>query len=264
MKIDPPKVESIIIKFIKEKLNDRNSVVLGVSGGIDSAVVLALCVRALGRDRVLPIWMPMTKVDYNKKLAQVKDLCKVVGSINPTVVFMRNVLDELCQVLSPVSHESLGVNEKIGYGNLQSRLRMTVLYWYANTRNLFVVGTSNRTEILLGYFTKYGDGASDINPIGGLYKNQVKQLAIYLRVPDSIINKPPSADLWEGQTDEEEIGLDYDSIDLILYHHEHNYNSKEISIKTEIPIQDVEQILERKKSNTHKCEAIPSPNIIEQ
>jgi len=150
-------------------------------------------------------------------------------------------------------------------GNLKARIRMSIIYYYANSKNYLVSGTGNKSEILIGYFTKHGDGACDIEPIGDLYKNDVYKLSEYLNVPEEIMIKPPRAGLWDNQTDEEEIGMTYDSIDQILYlYTEKNMENTMISDKLGIPVSDVDMIINKIIRNQHKSKVaeIPLKTII--
>jgi len=142
---------------------------------------------------------------------------------------------------------------------------MSIIYYYANSKNYLVSGTGNKSEILIGYFTKHGDGACDIEPIGDLYKNDVYKLSEYLNVPEEIMIKPPRAGLWDNQTDEEEIGMTYDSIDQILYlYTEKNMENTMISDKLGIPVSDVDMIINKIIRNQHKSKVaeIPLKTII--
>ena len=142
--------------------------------------------------------------------------------------------------------------DRISSGNIRSRLRMIIAYHYANLERKMVMGTSNKTELLTGFFTKYGDGGVDLMPLGDLCKYNIKQLARYLQIPQNIIDKAPSPGFYPGHTDEEELGCDYDTIDLMLYLWEKGYINKEISQTLGVPIKTVESIISRIKANEHK------------
>lgn len=198
-----------LTSFIRRKVEDAKAsgVVLGLSGGVDSSVCAFLSVRALGRERVLPIIMPERGVTSEEDLNDAIEVVKILGTdhkiieISPIVECFRSIL---------------GGDDKVAYGNLKARIRMCILYFHANLMNRLVVGTGNRTEIMLGYFTKYGDGGADILPIGGIYKGDVRRLALYLGVPKRIVEKVPTAGLWVGQTDEGELGVSYGEMDEII------------------------------------------------
>ena len=150
--------------------------------------------------------------------------------------------------------------DELSIGNLKARIRMTIIYYYANAKNYLVSGTGNKSEILIGYFTKYGDGACDIEPIGDLYKNDVYELAKFLNVPQEIVEKPPRAGLWNNQTDEEEIGMSYDLIDQILYLYTEKYmKNTEIAEKLEISVDDVDMIITKVIRSEHKSKVPESP-----
>ncbi len=179
-------------------------VVVGLSGGVDSAVVLALCRCALG-EKVLAVISPCESAEQDEK-----DALEVASALGVEVLEVQ--LDRPYRGLI----ELLARPTEIARANLKARLRMAVLYFYANTLNYLVSGTGNRSELAVGYFTKYGDGAADILPIGAVLKRQVRELARHLGIQQRIIDKPPSAGLWPGQTDEEELGLSYDTLDEII------------------------------------------------
>ena len=149
---------------------------------------------------------------------------------------------------------------RLAVGNLKARIRMSIIYYYANANNYLVSGTGNRSEILIGYFTKHGDGACDIEPIGDLYKTDVYKLAKYLNIPSEVINKPPRAGLWNNQTDEEEIGMSYDLMDQILYlYSEKDFENSEIADNLSIPTDDVNMIITKVIRSQHKSKVPESP-----
>lgn len=178
--------------------------VFGLSGGVDSSVVAALCKRALGDD-VLALIMSCHSSPQDEEYA--RQVAKKFD-VRVRTVSLDEIYDKFIQVLP-------GGN-KMAFANLKPRMRMIILYYFANNLNYLVVGTGNRTEITLGYFTKYGDGGADILPLGGLLKTEVVKLAEYLEVPRDIIDRTPSAGLWPGQTDEEEMGITYQELDQII------------------------------------------------
>ncbi|HYI26166.1 MAG TPA: NAD(+) synthase [Thermomicrobiales bacterium] len=198
--------------------------VLGLSGGIDSAVVCGLCVRAVGAGKVLGVIMPSASNPDDAvqaaKVAQsfgVKTLTVDLTSVAqtfygsmPTVA----ALDAL-GVLDPGS-EDLAARQRLATANARPRLRMTTLYYVANLVKGIVTGTGNKSEAMIGYFTKYGDGGVDLFPLIDFYKHEVRAIARYIGVPQSVIDRPPSAGLWQGQTDEDEIGVTYDVLDEAL------------------------------------------------
>lgn len=181
--------------------------VLGLSGGVDSALTAKLGVMALGKENVTAILMPNEGVSSDHSVTDAKAWAEELGiehHILPIQSFLKNYVD------LPWAADELATM------NVQARVRMTILYHYANSHNALVLGTGNKTEEMLGYFTKYGDGGVDVLPIGSLYKTDVWEMAKELNLPKAIIGKTPSAELREGQNDEEEIGMAYPEIDQIL------------------------------------------------
>jgi NAD+ synthase len=205
---DAKVIESSLIDFIKLELSKTklNSLVLGVSGGIDSAVVLALSVKAIGPSNITGIIMPYKSSD-GKNVDDADELIKRYGvekyhiDITPEVdSYFENFPDA----------------DKTRRGNKMARARMSILYDVSFMKNALVIGTSNKSEILLGYGTIFGDLACAINPIGDLYKTQVRQLAYHLNIPEKIIIKPPTADLFMGQSDEGDFGFTYEEVDKLF------------------------------------------------
>jgi NAD+ synthase len=184
--------------------------VLGLSGGMDSSLVAVLCQRAFPKD-TLGIIMPCHS--HNQDIEHAKELAQRFAIPTKTVV-LDDSYDTLLKAL-PDEKASPDI-KRLAQANLKARLRMLTLYYFANQLNYLVVGSGNRDELAIGYFTKYGDGGVDIQPLGSLLKSQVKELAQFLAIPKPIIDKPPSAGLWEGQTDEGELGFSYDELDHYL------------------------------------------------
>lgn len=179
--------------------------VVGLSGGVDSAVSAALAVRAVGVENVLGVIMPCHSMPEDAAYAE--SLAQALG-LTPLTLDLGPAFDALTALLPP--------GNAMARANLKPRLRMLTLYYMAQSRNALVAGTGNYPEIMVGYFTKYGDGGVDIEPLGELYKHEVRELARYLNVPEPIITRAPTAGLWPGQTDESEMGLTYDQLDGIL------------------------------------------------
>lgn len=207
--METEQVQKNIQQFLENKVNeaDADGLVLGLSGGIDSATCLKLAVNALGKERVTALIMPgepsrETNTDDARELAEGLGVETIEIDIGDTV-------DSFQQDL-PLQ------TGKEGLGNIRARTRMVYTYAVANEKNLLVLGTGNRTEYLLGYFTKYGDGATDIAPLLDLYKTEVKKLAEHIDLDRKFIEKKPTAGLWEGQTDEDEIGTDYETMEGVL------------------------------------------------
>lgn len=220
--------------------------VLGVSGGVDSALSLALAVAALGQENVLAVMMPY-KTSNPDSLGDATKLCQQLGVATETVE------------ITPMADAYFARDNTLSAtrrGNVMARLRMIVLYDLSARDSSLVVGTSNKTEILLGYSTLWGDMASAVNPLGDLYKFQVFALARHMRVIPEILDKAPSADLWSGQTDEAEMGFSYAMADLVLYHWmERNYTVaalKEMVRSYKHDESVVDQILKRVERNAYK------------
>lgn len=201
-----------LISWIREQVSfsGYKGVVLGMSGGLDSSVGAVLCHRAFPQS-TLGILMPCYSCQEDAEHAQA---VAIKFSIPTQTVVLDSVLDALLKAL-PRNEVDPNVSRQ-AEANLKARLRMLTLYYFANRLNYMVAGSSNRSELSVGYFTKYGDGGVDILPLGNLVKGQVKELAGFLGIPQQIIDKPPSAGLWEGQTDEGELGLSYEELDRYL------------------------------------------------
>ena len=194
-----------IREFLKEKVGSKYAV-LGISSGIDSSLVLTLLATAIDQDKIKAIFMP----DRYTKQEDYDDI-KMLSEYTGIEIIEVNIED-----IFQSYRKTLNSTDKKIEGNVRSRIRANILYYHANLLGGLVIGTTNRTEYLLGYYTKYGDGACDIEPIEGLYKTDVWDIASILKIPQSIIDKRPSAGLWEGQYDEEELKMNYREIDRAL------------------------------------------------
>jgi NAD+ synthase len=207
--IQPALVERMLVSFLREELKSAGftRALLGLSGGIDSAVVAALCARAFGASETLCVLMPYRTSNTDSE-AHARLVADVLGVATKKIDISALADGYLAQerIESPLRR-----------GNVMARARMIVLYDQSVDWRGLVIGTSNKTEMLLGYSTQWGDSAHAINPLGDLYKRQVVQLARHLGIPRAVIDKPPSADLFEGQTDEDELGFTYDEADRLLY-----------------------------------------------
>ncbi|MBM3254809.1 MAG: NAD+ synthase [Candidatus Omnitrophica bacterium] len=206
-----------IVSWIKDQVNKAHSkgIVLGLSGGVDSCVAAALAKEALGRRRLLALILPIHS--QAQDLTDARSCARRLG-IKTKLIDLSESYDKLLKVL-PASG-------KIAKANLKPRLRMMVLYYFANKLNYLVCGTGNKAELKVGYFTKYGDGGVDILPLGDLLKRQVRELARELGIAQRIITKKPTAGLWPGQTDEAEMGLLYPELDDILERREKRKKQK--------------------------------------
>lgn len=244
-----------IIEFIRNKINESNAsgAIIGLSGGIDSTLVAHLTVEALGKDSVIGIHLPDSNLVRNEDKLDAEKQAKSLG-IEFKTIDISEILNSFMDVI-PDGNQS----DNRTKGNLKARIRMAILYFYANSFNKIVIGTGNKTEILLGYYTKYGDGGVDILPIGNLYKTEVRALSRYLGISEEIISKAPSAGLWEGQTDEEELGLSYELIDQMLIAYENNENLTIIQKNKEISDVKFNNILSRIPLNLHKRKTPPNP-----
>ena len=218
-------------------------IVIGVSGGVDSAVAAVFCCRAIGADKVLALSLP-SAISNPEDIRDAAMLCNTFGMAH-RIVSIAPMLDAFASMPGFAGSPYL-------MGNLMARIRMSVLYYHANRDHCLVCGTSNRSEYMLGYCTKYGDNAADIQPIIHLYKTEVYEVARELGIPEQIMQKVPSAGLWEGQSDEGEIGLSYAEIDTALKELEHQ------GWVAATP--NEERVLALVKKSTHK--RIFAPNLL--
>ncbi len=205
---DYSKITSRIEKFLAGKIEKNNSkgVILGLSGGIDSAVLAYICKRNL-KEKTLAIIMPDTEITPKSETEDALKMISLTG-IEYKLIDINPIVKEYSMYLEPNAKSK---------GNLRARIRTNILYYYANSKNYLVLGSSDKSEHMIGYFTKHGDGASDITPIISLYKLQVREIAKYLGVPENIISKKSSPHLWKDHEAENELGITYEEIDSILY-----------------------------------------------
>jgi len=210
-------VKHYLVNFLKEETfkTGLQGGVIGLSGGIDSAVVTVLAKEAFS-DKLLCIMMP-SKYSSQSSLDDARELCDKFN--------LRVEKEDITTLLEAYENNNNSNNLRIG--NFSARMRMSILFDISAREGSLVLGTSNKSELLLGYGTLFGDLASAINPIGDMYKSEVFEFARYLGVPDSIIDKPPSADLWEGQSDEDDLGYTYAQIDTVLKEYVENRLSRE-------------------------------------
>ena len=256
-KLDVEKTKNDIIEFVQNKVSEANAdgLVVGLSGGIDSTLSAFLACEAVGKENVFGIVMPSTTTPTEDKLHGTA-IAQLLG-INYKEIAIDSILNEF---LSVTQIE----DDKLAIGNLKARIRMSIIYFYANSKNYLVCGTGNRSEILIGYFTKHGDGACDMEPIGDLYKTDVYKLSEFMGIPQGIIEKPPRAGLWNNQTDEDEIGMSYDLLDQILYLYVEDIKNTEIAEKLDISVDDVDMIINKVNRNKHKSKVpeIPEKTIL--
>jgi NAD+ synthase len=219
---NPAALSEEIAAWLRQRLDESGAAgfVLGLSGGIDSAVVCGLCARAAGPERVLGAIMPArsnpTDEEHARLAAGAFGVEVVRVDLSPIVESFLTAMPHEVEASQVVGEPRTDHRAELALANVKPRLRMTTLYYLANQRGALVVGTGNKSEAMVGYFTKYGDGGVDLLPIVDLYKHQVRAVARVIGVPEPIIAKPPSAGLWPGQTDEAEMGLTYEQLDAAL------------------------------------------------
>ena len=248
--IDWHRATNQIVAFIQDKVKSAGArgSVIGLSGGIDSSVVASLLVRALGKDRVTGVLMPTTftpkeDIEDAQWLAKSLQIRSMVVDIQSIVEAFRNALKA----------SEKGETTKIPLANIRSRARMIVLYFFANLNNYLVAGTGDRSEDLIGYFTKYGDGGVDFLPICHLYKTQVRKLGEHLGLPSRIVSKPSSPQLYPGHRATDEIPLDYDQLDRVLsLLFDEKRSPERVAEETKVPIEKIQEVLRRFRASAHK------------
>ncbi|TET90602.1 MAG: NAD+ synthase [Methanomassiliicoccales archaeon] len=246
---------SVVKMFIRDSLEQSgmSGVVIGMSGGLDSSLLARLSVDALGAGKVQGVFLPDSMTpegdaedaeSFSKELGMGFE----VVPIDEPVESFKKTLGEAAEDLKVL-------------GNIKARCRMIILYQRANSFGRIVLGSGNKSELMVGYFTKFGDGGADFLPLGDLYKTQVREMARFLNLPDRIISKPPCAGLWEGQTDEEELEISYEDLDPILLGIELGMTNGEISERTGSPESEVERIRSMVKASVHKRKIPLIPKI---
>ena len=248
---DYSSITSTIERFLVDKIKENNSngLILGLSGGIDSAVLAYLCKRVV-KESTLALIMPDSEITPKSETEDALKMIALTG-IEYKLVDIKPIVNEYSKYLEPNSWAK---------GNLRARVRANILYYYANAKNYLVLGSSDKSEYLIGYFTKFGDGASDLVPIISLYKLQVREIGKFLDVPQSVIEKKSSPHLWKDHGAEKEIGASYEEIDSILFCiFEKNLSIEETSKITEIDINLVKKINELHLKSKHKREHQQKP-----
>lgn len=238
-------IERFIFNYVLK--SGTKGLVIGLSGGLDSAVVLKMAVNALGSSRVLGLLLP-SYATPSEDTAHAVDQAQSLG-IKYQIIDINPILQKYSEFLP---------EDRLARGNLAARVRMNILYFYAAINSYLVAGTSDKSEFKLGYFSKFGDGAADILPIADLYKTQVRALGKYLDVPQAILEKKSSPRLWMNKLAEEELGMDYETIDPILdLLVDKKVNPNEVARKLEIPIDQVKKVKNMIDKNAHKRKMPP-------
>lgn len=242
-------IEKFVAGYVRRA--PAKGVVIGLSGGLDSAAVAALCVRALGSKKVFGLVLPGASTpsqDVQDAVLHAKEL-----GVSYAAIDIEPVVERYMQDLP---------HNKIARGNLTARVRMSMLYYHAYVRQSLVAGTSDRSEIMIGYFTKYGDGAADILPIANLYKTQVRALGQHLKLPQAIMQKKSGPRLWENHTAEEELGMPYETIDpVLLMLVDRKKTARQAAKLLGIPAPDVDKILGMVEKSAHKRAMPPAADI---
>jgi NAD+ synthase len=241
-------VEAKVKRFIKDYVEKSGTkgLVLGLSGGIDSCTVTAVSALAIGGNKVLGLFLP-EKETYNPKDAEHAELVAKKFGFKTQTVDVTSTLKAFYTSI-PI----FDVTDNMCKGNIKARTRMIYIYYYANKFNMLVCGSSDKSETMMGYFTKWGDVAADISPIMDLYKTQVRKLAQHIGIPKAIVAKPSSPALWPGQLAESELGMKYEQLDLILYGLEHFMRTEEIAKQLNVEKSLVDRVKRRWLSAEHK------------
>jgi NAD+ synthase len=243
-----PEVEKRIRRFIKEYVEKAGAdgIVLGLSGGIDSSTVAALSSLAIGGDRVIGLMLPEKETYNSKDVDDAKFVAEKFG-LKTQICDITTVLESFYKTI-PIFDQA----DKLCKGNIKARTRMIYLYYYANKLNRIVCGSSDKSETMMGYFTKWGDVAADLSPIMDLYKTQVRKLAEYLGFPAELAAKPSTPALWPDQLAETELGIKYETLDLILYGLERFMTTEEIAQQLSVEKALIEKVKSRWLATEHK------------
>lgn len=254
------RIANDIVSFIKHQqgkpMPRRLIAVIGVSGGVDSALTAALAVKALGKENIFAVKLPYLGLTSRESFVYADSLANSLALPKENIfeIPINEPVDDTLKSL-----EAAGIKlDSVRIGNVMARQRMNILYAIAGAKNGMVLDTCNKTEILLGYFTRYGDGASDYNPIGGLYKTWVWVLAEYLDVPKEIVQRIPTAELAEGQTDENDLGISYEAVDLLFWLlYDKKVSMEDLARNYCYPREVVKMIIKRMETNRFKSELPP-------
>jgi NAD+ synthase len=257
LEMDFSETQKRICRFIKEYVENAGAkgIVLGLSGGIDSGTIAALSSLAIGGENVLALMLP-EKENFNQK--DIDDARAIAEQfhVETQVCDMSKALNGIYDAI-PVFDQS----NRLCKGNIKARTRMIFLYYYANNQNRIVCGSSDKSETMMGYFTKWGDAAADIAPIMDLYKTQVRKLALHLGIPKELALKPSTPALWPNQLAESELGIKYKTLDLILYGLERFVSPEEISKELDIEKVLVDKVKSKWLANEHKRRTPLAPKI---
>ncbi|MCU4926114.1 NAD+ synthase [Halobacteria archaeon AArc-dxtr1] len=244
--------------FLRDQVDTSgaNGVILGLSGGIDSTTTAYLAANVLGADRLHGLVLP-ARVSSEDNMSDAERVAQELG-VSYDVVEVEPIVEALLEAYPEAEGDHVTV------GNARARVRAVFNYLVANHENRLVLGTGNRSEAAVGYFTKYGDGAVDCHPLGNLYKQQVRQLAADLDVPTDLIEKTPTAELWADQTDEDELGISYDALDSILATHiDGGVPAAATARLLDVDVSTVEHVREMYEASAHKRSAPPAPEPLE-
>jgi len=246
--LDLPETVSRITRFIKGYFENSgaNGLVLGLSGGVDSGVIAALSSLSIGGNRVLGLLLPESETYSSKDINDAKLIAEKFG-LKTQVCEITPTLESFYTTIPVFDPE-----DRLCKGNIKARTRMIYIYYYANKLSRIVCGSSDKSEAMMGYFTKWGDAAADISPIMDLYKTQVRKVAAYLGFPPELAEKPATPALWPNQLAETELGIKYETLDLILYGLEHFMSAEEIVSQLNIEASLVEKVKSRWLSAEHK------------
>ena len=248
LEMDFHEIENRIRRFIKEYVESAGAegIVIGLSGGIDSGTIAALSSLSIGGDRVLGLMLPETETCNSKDIDDAKFVAEKFG-LKTQICDITVVLESFYKAI-PIFDQA----DKLCKGNIKARTRMIYLYYYANKLNRIVCGSSDKSETMMGYFTKWGDAAADISPIMDLYKTQVRKLAEHLGFPAELAAKPSTPALWHNQFAETELGIEYETLDLILYGLERFIPTEEIAQQLKVEKTLVDKVKRRWLSAEHK------------